>query len=193
MVVLSQFLLVFPLLFGKVHASPLEQVETKENVVPAPPKTTQYLDLSAPDPEFTSEFVDFFTVRPEDQIPGRPTEGHIEISQLMSSLEFFVTEEQRQGELMRGSSIYREIKEHNLPVLGPNVGQFLYEHQDIIPTELRYKVEFMFWGKVYRANNENPVVRGLRWSGSENMWVWSWRVVKAGYWRIENHAVLLKK
>lgn len=132
---------------------------------------SRFFDLATPDPEFPD-----FTVLPEDQLPGRITEGRLEIGPEFFRRHFtlFFTEEQ-QTRRVRGGTIYDRLKAMNAPVLGPNVGQFLYERQKLIPVELRGKVAFVFWGEIFHITfGENRYVRYLAWDGLQWSWFFDW-------------------
>lgn len=122
-------------------------------------------DLATPDPEFSG-----FTVEDDDQLPGRPTEWKLEIGTIFGCLLLFIIEPQQNG-LVNGGLIFDHLKKTGALVLGPNVGQFLYENQHLIPVGLRGKVVLMFWGKVYRGSGRRRYVRCLYWDGG--WWAWS--------------------
>lgn len=143
-----------------------------------------FFDLSTPDPEFPD-----YTARPEDQLPGRLQEGKIAIDRFFASLTLFITEGQKKGPV-NGNTIYDHLKVNNLPVLGPNVGQFLYEHQDLIPTELRGKVLLIFW-KIYRDMGGCYCVWCLFWN--DTSWIWEHLELDSDYWFGTDQALLLAR
>lgn len=151
-------------------------------------KDRRYFDLATPDPGF--EFSNF-TVRPEDQLPGRPIEGRIEVTRFSEHFTFFLTDSQQKVGGTNGSKIYNELKERKLPVLGPNVGQYLYEHQELIPVELRGKKMLVFWGKVYRDSSGYRCVRSLDWDGERWRWDYGW--IGLGRWSAYGQVVLLAR
>lgn len=146
----------------------------------------EYFDLATPDPYF-SDFVD----RPEDQLSGRPLAGKIAIRQFFESIAFFATERQQKGGSENGGTIYENLRERNLTVIGPNVGQYILENAHLFPADLRGKHALAFWGKVYRSSGGHRYVRGLYWGGVK--WTWFYKCVDEGDWGWPTHvrAVLL--
>lgn len=150
-------------------------------------KSRRFFDLATPDPEFSDS--PGFTVRSDDQfLLPRSKDGKIEVARFFQHLQLFLTEGQQKGE-KNGAAIYNEIVERGLPVLGPNVGQFLYEHQELIPVELRGNVALVFWGKVYRRlSDQGRCVWYLYWNGYR--WTWEYGLLAQDYWSACAHAVL---
>lgn len=148
-----------------------------------------WFDLTTPDPAMNSRY----SIHPEDKLPGRPTEGKIKIARFFERLQFFSLDEELLGynDDMRGSRIFEYLKAHNLPVLGPNVGEFLHKNQHLIPTELQGKVSFVFWGQIYRGHIR--FVRALTWFAPHKKWVWSQFWIDGKGWRKNYCVVLLKE
>lgn len=144
-----------------------------------------WFDLATPDPEFSG-----FTVEDDDQLPGRPLEGKLEIGTIFDYLKLLVTNEQQKGPV-NGGSIFDHLKGTEALVFGPNVGQLLYENQHLIPAELRGKVVLVFWGKVYRDSDCNRCVRYLYWRGKRWMWRYYW--IDSDFWIAGRRAVVLAR
>jgi hypothetical protein len=142
-------------------------------------------DLATPDPEFPG-----FTDEDDDQLPGRPLVGKLEIGTIFDCLLLLVTNEQQEGSV-NGELIFGHLKGTEALVLGPNIGQFLYENQHLIPFELQGKVVLVFWGKIYRDSARRRYVRCLCWSSERLVWGYCW--VDYGYWNAKDCAVVLAK
>lgn len=146
---------------------------------------TRFFDLATPDPEFSG-----FTAEDDDQLPGRPTEGRLEIDTIFEHLALLVTDAQQQGPT-NGELIFDELKGTSTPVFGPSVGQLLHDNQHIIPVELRGRIVLVFWGKIYRDSDRDRCVRCLCWVGSR--WVWHYYWVGYDYWNASYRAVVLAR
>lgn len=149
-------------------------------------KNRRWFDLATADPDFPG-----FTERSEDQLPGRPLAGKIEIGRFFDSLKLLVTDEQQKG-TVNGGKIYDYLKRMNAPVLGPNVGEFLYQNQELIPVELRGKVVLLFWGKIYCNSDDGCCVRFLYWYGKRWVWNYCW-INGGGSWLARDRAVVLAR
>lgn len=145
-------------------------------------KPSPWFDLTSPDPVFCD------LENTWDQLPGRPKKGKIEIARFFERLRFFTTDAQQNG-YVNGGKIFQEFKRTNAAVLGMNVGQYLFENQDLIPVEFRGKVDMVFWGNIYLHPGNLRFVRYLGWSNDR--WFWYSRWIDSNFWGSNVHAVLL--
>jgi len=145
-----------------------------------------WFDLAIPDPDFFEHVID-----PRDQLSARPVEGRLAIATVFERLQLHVFDFQvmESGEV-RGYEVLSDLRIAEALVLGPNLGQLLYENQHLIPEEFRNRKLF-FWGKIYRDPEDDRYVRCLYWNGSA--WQWSDCYVDGPGWGGGHCAVVLRQ
>lgn len=103
-----------------------------------------------------------------------------------SKVSLYLSDGQKDGKVIEGNKLRKELKALSIPVLNANVLDYLRINQHLIPEEWKYKAVF-FWGTIYRHRGGNLFVRCLCWSGSR--WFWGSRWLNNGWDGIDPAAV----
>lgn len=146
-------------------------------------------DLATPDPDFR----DFVAIG-EDQLPGSVYGGAIRVFVDGVDLRLYVTEEQQYGSATT-EGIFEHLAVANLPVLGPNVGEFLRTNPWRIPKGLPDNVRLVFAGKIYRNGDNNSFHRYVRYlrKGNDGDWEWCHALTDGNFWNDQFKFVVLNR
>lgn len=96
-------------------------------------------DLATPDPAFPLHLPWNF------QLAGRPRQGLIDVAVFSRCFDLV-----SRSKNSTHWAFLKDLSRTRVPVLGPNVGEFLFQHQELIPCEFRGTVSLLFPGMLYR-------------------------------------------
>lgn len=116
--------------------------------------------------------------------------GMLELDQ--SRLRLHFSPNQKDGKVIEGNKLRKELEENKVPVLNACVLDYLLAHPEIIPEDWKFDENgntryVYFWGTVYRDPGGNLCVRYLCWGGGA--WDWSYDWLGDG-WRVRRPAAV---
>lgn len=134
-----------------------------------------------------------WSIRPEDQIKGVKNTGTLEIVDLVRQVVFHLSPNQKDGKVIEGHKLRKELEKNKVPVLNACVLDYLLLHPELIPEDWKKdengNTRFIyFWGTVFRGADGGLYVRCLFWYGG----AWDWDCLYLDDdWDVQNPSAIL--